>query len=430
MLMSAVLLISLMVPCLSPAAQEAVVKIAAKPANVQYPIVAQVTGNNVYVRSGKGPLYYQCGKLNIGDTVTVVEDADGWSKIVPPDGSYSWIHKDYVEISPPNSNKGVVKSENVRVWAGSDLIEASRSDSMQVKLNQNKDQIDDDDFVELLPNQPENSAYYKIKPPAGAYLWVSSEFLKYKGPLVHAAPVTIPPRPDVNESGPMPPSPETSVPAFGNLTEKAPAAEAPATGQAPAAEGAVKPEAAVPGTKEAEYLKQCYALSAKIDDEVKKSMNEQTYADIRKALEAIELDPEAGKAADHAQLLLDRIGRYELAISVTDILKQQDETLAAAREQIDKAHQAQLDKLPKELEYLFTGMLKPSSVYTEKTGQKRYRILDASGKTLCYVTASSAETAAKLEQMVDTKVGIRGQVISNPKSLVTVVSATVIESMQ
>ncbi|MCI0498548.1 MAG: SH3 domain-containing protein [Planctomycetales bacterium] len=429
MLLCAILLVSLMVPCTATAAPEVAPQVAGKPADVQFPFVAQVTGDNVYLRSGKGQLYYQCGKMSVGDTVTVVEDADGWSKIVPPDGSYSWIAKDYVKISPPGSNKGVVTGENVRVWAGSDFIEASRSDSMQVKLNQNKDQIDDDDFVELLSDQPQNSTFYKIKPPAGAYLWISSEYLKYTGPLVHKTPVTVPLRPDVNDVQPLPPSSETSAPAFKNLTPEGQPAEAAAPDQKPDANEAVKPEPPKPVTKESEYLKQCYALSAKIDEEAQKPLNKQAYADIRTSLEAIKADAEAGKAAAYSQILLERIVRYELAISVTGILNQQDKTLAAAKENIQKTHQAQIDKLPKEVNFIFTGTLKPSHVYTDKTGQKRYLLLDPAGKALCYATASSAETAAKLEQMINTKVGIGGNVINNPKSLVTVVSVTVVEAM-
>jgi len=427
MLIYAILLMSLMVPFAPAAPDASVPQVAGKPANVQYPFIAEVTGNNVYIRSGKGPLYYHCGKLNIGNTVTVVEDADGWSKIVPPEGCYSWIHKDYVKVSA-GSNKGEVIGENVRVWAGSDFIEASRSDSMQVKLNKNKDQIDEDDFVELLSDQPENSAYYKIKPPAGAFLWVSSEFLKYVGPLVHKTPVAVPPRPDANEV--LPPAEEKTVPAFSNLTPQEPSAQAAGV-QEPAAKEAAAPTppAPKPVTKESVLLKQCYELSAQIDQQLKKPLSEQNYADISKSLEAIKNDPEAGKAASYSQILLERIARYELAIRVTDIVKQQDEALAAAKEQIEKAHQAQLSRLPKTLEFLFVGTLKPSYVYTDKTGQKRYVLMDGSGKILCYVTAASPEIAARLEQAVDTQIGIRGNIVSNSKALVTLVSATAVEAM-
>lgn len=429
MLIYAIVLLSLMVPAVSAAPQASVPQVAGKPADVQYPFIAEVTGNNVYIRSGKGPLYYQCGKLNAGSTVTVVEDADGWSKIVPPEGSYSWIHKDYVKVAA-GSNKGEVIGENVRVWAGSDFIEASRSDSMQVKLNKNKDQIDEDDFVELFADQPENSAYYKIKPPAGAFLWVSSEFLKYVGPLVHKTPVAVPPRPDANEIQSLPPAEEKSIPAFGNLTpEGTPDQAAPVQEPAPKEAAVPAPPAPKPVTKESQLLKQCYELSAKIDEQLKKPLGQQNYADISKSLEAIKSDPEAGKAAAYSQILLDRIARYELAISVTDIVKQQDEALAAAKEQIEKAHQAQLSKLPKTLDFLFVGTLKPSYVYTDKTGQKRYVLTDGAGKILCYVTAATPEAAARLEQAVDTQIGIRGTIVSDSKSLVTLVSASAVEAM-
>ena len=73
-------------------------KIAGLPADVQYPFMAKVTGNDVYVRSGKGTAYYACGKVNLDDQVTVVGEAFGWAEIIPPEGSYSWIHKNYVDV--------------------------------------------------------------------------------------------------------------------------------------------------------------------------------------------------------------------------------------------------------------------------------------------------------------------------------------------
>ncbi|MHC4554061.1 MAG: SH3 domain-containing protein, partial [Planctomycetota bacterium] len=83
-------------------------KVAGIPADVQYPFIAKVTGNNVYLRSGKGTAYYACGKANLDDRVTVVGQAFGWAEVLPPEGSYSWIHKNYVDVKEAQPTVGVL----------------------------------------------------------------------------------------------------------------------------------------------------------------------------------------------------------------------------------------------------------------------------------------------------------------------------------
>jgi SH3-like domain-containing protein len=55
------------------------------------PYIAEITGNDVNIRSGPGTNYYRCGKLNKDDKVEVLSAQLGWSRIVPPPGSFSWI---------------------------------------------------------------------------------------------------------------------------------------------------------------------------------------------------------------------------------------------------------------------------------------------------------------------------------------------------
>ena len=55
-----------------------------------FPYVAEITGNDVRIRSGPGTNFYDCGKLYKGDRVEVVSTQLGWSRIVPPADSFSW----------------------------------------------------------------------------------------------------------------------------------------------------------------------------------------------------------------------------------------------------------------------------------------------------------------------------------------------------
>ena len=401
-------------------------QIAGQPADVQYPFIAKVTANNVYIRSGKGTTYYACGKANLGDTVTVLGQAFGWAEIVPPTGSYSWIHKNYVDVKQAQPTIGVLAGDNVRVWAGSDSIEPMRSSSMQTKLNTGE-------IVELFPDQPQGTDYYKIKPPAGAKLTINCEFLEYVGPVAPQKPVAIPPRSDDKTPAPadLPAATETQVPAFGNLPQdKTPAAPESEDSAKPAVTEAVeKTPASEPQhtADDSENLKASYALAKRIDEEVQKPLLEQNYDSIKKDLEKIKEDTTDSKAASYAQILLERIMRYELAISIVNTLKQQDQALAEAKEKIQQAHQEELKSVHRQADFIYTGILKVSHVYTHKTGQKRYLLQGPDGKILCYAIPVSGEVAARFESLLEKRVGIRGEVSADSGSLVTVISATGVE---
>ncbi|HQG48470.1 MAG TPA: SH3 domain-containing protein, partial [Sedimentisphaerales bacterium] len=42
------------------------------------PYVAEAIGNDVFIRSGPGTNFYQCGKLYAGDRVQVIGTQGGW----------------------------------------------------------------------------------------------------------------------------------------------------------------------------------------------------------------------------------------------------------------------------------------------------------------------------------------------------------------
>jgi len=397
-------------------------QIAGIPADVQYPFMAKVTGNNVYVRSGKGTAYYACGKVNLNDQVTVVGGAFGWAEILPPKGSYSWIHKNYVDVKADQSTVGVLTGDNVRVWAGSDNMESGRSSSMQTKLNTGE-------IIELFSDQPEEGDYYKIVPPAGAKLTINCEFLKFVGPVRSTQPVVIPPRGEVAAKEPvkMPASTETKAPVFGNLTEDEAEVKTEPAAKLDATQDTEKVEIPKPSADDSKNLKACYALSAKIDQQLQKPLVEQNYGTIKKDIETIKADTTDSKAVTYAQILLERIVRYELAISVIDTLKQQDESLAKAKEKIEKARQAELKSVHRDADFIYTGVLKVSHVYTNKIGRKRYLLKGPDGKILCYATPTSEEVAGQLESLIGKRVGVKGEVSNDTKSLVTLISATGVE---
>lgn len=395
-------------------------------ANLQYPQIAEVGGNDVYVRSGPGTSYYFSGKLNQGDRVTVLDVRQGaWAQILPPEGSYSWIAKRFVQLTPENPNTGVVvvddEGAGARVWAGSDFVEPLYSSSQQVKLYRG-------DVVELAAPADENEDYYKIKPPAGAHLFISTDYLQFLG-TPEAVKAQEQPKQQPQPQGPVTepsqlPMDETQEPA--PIQEFQPGAEVP---EAPTEPTTPQAEEA-PKSAESVAIERITQLTEMIDQELTKPLTSQDYGVIKEALNAIQTDPQAGKAQLYAQLLLDRVGRYELAAEVNKQLAGQEESLETTLERIERAHQAQREQAAaKESPYLFVGTVKPSHVYTGKTGTKRYLVTDHSGRILCYAVPGNVQVQVRLDTLTGQKVGIQGTVVNDPSAIITTVMVSSVESL-
>ncbi len=331
--------------------------------------VAEVTGNDVYIRSGPGTNFYQCGKLFDGDHVQVVKAEQGWSCVVPPPGCFSWIAMQYVGINLNNPTMGIVTGDNVGVYAGSDFVEPMYSISKQVTLHRGQN-------VRLLSE--EKDEYYKIAPPDGAYLWISSQFLR----PVQTTPIAEPPV-------------EIEAPEASTTTEP----NAPAESKTP--------------RTESELLDEYYAISKLVKEEVKKPASEQDYTEIKTKLTELAENKNGGRAARYAKFTLQQVGRFELACTVNKELALQEQELKNATETIDEARDARLAKIKNMGKFAVIGKFVESSLY-DTAGPavpKRYRILDESGKTICYVSPTGGAAGKDLSGFVGHKVGLVGKIL-------------------
>lgn len=328
------------------------------------PFVADVTGNDVYVRSGPGTNFYHCGKLYKGDRVQVVKSQQGWSCIVPPPGCFSWIAMQYVSINMESPTQGIVTGDKVGVYAGSDYVEPIHSTSKQVVLNRGQ-------MVKLLSEEKDD--YYKIAPPEGAYLWVSSQFLQSVRTPMETMPVEI-------------------------------AAAAPNM----PAETPVTPEEI---KSESDLLDTYYAISKLVKEERNKPMAQQDYAEIKAQLQKLAENPAGGRAARYADFTLKQIERFELAGAVAKEVALQSKELSEVTEKIGEARDARLAEIEDTGKYAVIGKLENTSVYTPTAGQaRRYRILDESGKTICYVAPTGAARGKDLSALIGHKVGLVGEI--------------------
>src|SRR5439155_14952575 len=104
-------------------------------------------------------------KIDQGAKVKVVGAKFDWLKIVPPDGSFCYVARLYVDRHGDGS-VGRVNKDSINVRAGSAL--SALKIGILCELNQGED-------VEILGEEQE---YFRIKPPAKAYLYINKKFVE------------------------------------------------------------------------------------------------------------------------------------------------------------------------------------------------------------------------------------------------------------
>ncbi|MHC4109841.1 MAG: SH3 domain-containing protein [Planctomycetota bacterium] len=352
---------------------------AVKAAVLSFPYDAQITEDNAPVRSGSGTNYYICGKLKKGDKVKVVSSQFSWSRIVPPAGSFSWIHIRNVSIDPDDSTTGIVTAEGIRVYAGSEHKEPLHSEHLQLKLNRG-------DEVKFVGKQ--KGDYYKIAPPGGAYLWVSTKYTKaLAAPPPKVIPtIVIPTTTDANTKPKPKPKPE------------------------------IKPFVPKTVAGESENLKLYYTLQKLIKAEQAKPTDQRDYTNIKKTLVSIAGNKEAGKAARYAGLAIKQIKGFELAMVIAKEVQLQNQELQKTQEQIDKARTTRLGQVEALGVFAVIGKFHTSSLFTSGAEQKHYRITDDKNKTVCYAVPIGSALKRDLSKLAGSKVGLIGTIAPYPQT--------------
>jgi len=353
-----------------------------------FPYMAEITGDNVYYRSGPGTNFYECGKLKKGDKVKVVSKQFSWYRIVPPAKSFAWISMQYVDVDPANPEFGILTGDRVRVYAGSDRVRPHYSTSLLGKLNKGE-------RVKLMGQQLDD--YYKIAPPASAYLWVSTYFTKPLPPEKKVKPAKDVAADD-KAAPPAKPLPAGDVPKIVKIDTSTVQVDTTAAVPAPKP----VPEKVTPGSR----LEQYQALQKRIEAERVKPTDQQDYKEIKKELTEIANDKNADKVARYAKKVIERVEGLELAVSVIEQVRLQNEQLSKVQDGIDKARAVKLAEISNMGKYAVTGKLQPFTLY----GKGHYRIVDDSGKMLCYALPGSQASGTDLSSLIGKKVGLKGMI--------------------
>jgi len=173
-----------------------------------------------------------------------------------------------------------------------------------------------------------------------------------------------------------------------------------------------QPVSALPGIPLISRVRRNHALEHAIDkaNELKKPVGEQDYAEIKQKLKALAENKAAGRAARYAEFTLKRVERFELVGTVDKEIQLQSAELEKVTEKIEAARAARLAQIKNLGRFAVIGTLADSSLYATAPA-KRYRILDAIGKTVCYIEGTGAAVGRDLAEYIGKKVGVVGKIV-------------------
>jgi len=157
-------------------------------------------------------------------------------------------------------------------------------------------------------------------------------------------------------------------------------------------------------TIEAEKLKEFYALQEKIKAERAKPIDQRNYAEIKRSLKEIVSNKEAGKAARYAEFVIKRIEDFELVVRVAKEIQLQNAQLQKVMQDIDKARATRLAKTEDLGRFIVIGQFQTFETY----GTGHFRIVDKSGKMICYAKSSGQASETDLSKFIGKKVGLAG----------------------
>jgi uncharacterized protein YgiM (DUF1202 family) len=392
--------LSLLIPAAAAFAQDAVQTPQVE--NSKYQFEGAVNAGAVFVRSGPGEGYYATQKLDKGATITVVGIKFDWLKIVPPEGSYSYVGSVFIDRSGDGS-VGRVNRNDVNVRAGS-LLNAMKT-TVQTRLNAG-------DEVQIIGKEDE---YLKIKPPEGSYLYVNKQFVdpvraiagdtNAPAPLLTETPTTQPA--SVASASATPVAPATAVKPTAPSID---VAAAPTTQPAQASGVATTQPVAVAPQPTAEDLFGKY--EAEFDTTSKQPLADQNITQLTTEYQSI-------AKADGLSDTLRTVVQFRI------LEARKLETESAQKELALQAEQQELSERLKTEDveiYTAVGTLQPSSL--QLGGALLYRLTDpATGRTVIYIRTSDEKVAGLMGQFV----GVKGDANTDPQLSLKVVQPTAID---
>jgi hypothetical protein len=376
-------------------------------------------------------------------SVTVVGVKFDWLKIAPPEGSYCYVAKAYVE-KRGNGDVGRVTSPlNVRVGSSLNAMKTKVASRLEAGAD-----------VQILGEQDE---YFKIAPPKEVYLYVNKQFVDLvqvvkDKPAVPANPVTpdnkTPEPPVIAQNPPTnPQTPENNGGAGGTIETQAQAPIAPPiiaekpttnpTGDNPevatntntntgnSAGPATQPLTQVDAETQFDNLERTF-----IEND-RKTIDQQPLAEMQAGYEKLVQNPTLPESlrrmCDYRIATLKQ--RNEDKDRVVALRKSQEELAAKTKAlQVEQEELTNRIKLSGVKYFAAVGTLRVSSLQ-QGLGGTLYRLTDPkSGRTVIYIRSDDAKLAAQLNQFIGVKGNVQDETNLNLKSITPTEFETVDQS--
>lgn len=386
-----------------------------------FPFEGEISGTNVYVRSGPGINYYPTTKLNAGDRVLVLGEKFGWYEIAPPPKSFSYIDMSAVDRSA-GAKTGKITKDQAYVTAGSEL--EKRKTSTQIPLAKGA-------TVEILG---EADGFYRIVPPRGAKLFVSRQYIEsvperlqtglleqYENTGVVSSGRTRvptagqpPAKPAPTDAGDVPPAGADEAP--GGLAQGG-AGEQPlpidkrlgAAGKPGTAKSDREKPAETDGPLSGRYMALVTILESELQGMLKDPTKEPDFASLKPRYSEIANQKEERVAAQIAEIRIKQLddlasfrkGREEILAEESELddfrARLNEERMRLMRERVEKTI-AKFD---------FEGEIRQSYAFAPE--KNRYRLVDpVKQTTLAYVDVPLS-TGVRMDEMIGRLVGVRAQ---------------------
>jgi len=380
--------------------------------NSKFQFEGVVNANAVYVHSGPSENDYPTMKLDRGAHLTVVGIRFDWLKIVPPDGSFCYVAKAYTEKRGDGTIGRTTNALIVRM--GSDL------NTLKVKVAK---RLEADTDVQIIGEQDE---YFKIKPPAGVFVYVDKQFVD---PVKQIALVPTPESADKNtipqatgtQDAVTPPD-QTGVAPPGPTTAPDNIAAVPTTGPSVALAPTTQPQEAV-AAAQAEFAQ----LEATFATESAKPLEDQDPEKLSASYDKLAkgglLPDSLRQIADYKAASLkaraDDRAEYLVVKKEQDEMKARVAALRAERDELETRVKANEIK-----SYAAVGTLRASSL--QQGTQTLFRLTDpSSGRTVIYIRTNDAKLGALMNQFI----GVKGTVTDDAQLSLKVIDPTDFEAV-
>ncbi len=161
-----------------------------------FPYKAIVVEHQARVRGGPGQAYPVTGYLAFGSEVEVYRhDPGGWCAIRPPQGSYSWVLADAVQLLPNGLAK--VTRSGVPSYVGGVDVPDRRLSHVALQDGELLEVLGVQQIPSDLPSpDPSLKTWLKIRPPSGEFRWIHVASIRLEG-----SGGSLPPRGEAEKSG-------------------------------------------------------------------------------------------------------------------------------------------------------------------------------------------------------------------------------------